>query len=462
MNFIKYVYSNVLIRVFTFSSKNHLPWLAAMFFPLYTRRVKRAVQREKTYKLLVIPKEGLDEDVLASFGRDQRFAVFAVYRKVMKALASGLLHPSLEDNNYISDQPEVEASKKGYRSFMKDLWRKLQAIYGFDAVLSGNFSYYADREFGAALEDLGVPFIVLHKENLKSPGRVEFYMKLYRERRGQFLGSKIFVYNEIEKSLQIEAGIAAPMHVIVTGMPRLDRIHKWRESRGGRSESARGNHVLFFAFGPKTGLPSIPRKPRAGILGGYERIGDGLDELEWTELFRECHYALLRLAYENPDIKVVVKGKGNLTKSSRLYQIFNEKKMPPNFEIAVGGDPFEMIIDSNVVCGINTTGLFEALAAGKPVVVPRFAEALGSGMQAYIVDMEDSVEYASSPDDLVAKLKKHAKGRLVPSARLSEETMRMLEKWTGNSDGLSGTRVRNALLKEIEARSLPFRGGQSG
>ncbi|PKN23725.1 MAG: hypothetical protein CVU64_23825, partial [Deltaproteobacteria bacterium HGW-Deltaproteobacteria-21] len=237
---------------------------------------------------------------------------------------------------------------------------------------------------------------------------------------------------------------------------------EWRKTKGAGPEGTRQSQVLFFAFEPGTGLPSIPRKPRSGVPGGYERIGDGLDELEWTDLFRECHHAARRLASENPDIKVVIKAKGNLSKGSRLYEILGMgKKLPPNLKIAVGGDPFEMIVHSNVVCGMNTTGLFEALAAGKPVVVPKFSEALDSRMQAYLVDMEDSVLYASSPDDLVAKLKAYAKERCSRSTELSEGTKKILQKWTGNADGLSGLRVREALLKEIETPHRSFLGREN-
>lgn len=447
MFLFKYIYSKLLIRVFTFSSKNRLPWLAAVFFPLYTRRIKRAQKRGKTFRLLVIPKEGLDEDVLASFSRDRRFVVFEVYRKVMKALAAGLLHFSLEDNNYISDQPEVEASKEAYRSFMRDLWQRLQPFYRFDAVLSGNFAYYADHEFAAALEDLGVPFIVLQKENLKTPGFMGFFSFLYRERRGPFLGREILVYNDIERRLEIDSGVVPEERVSIVGMPRLDRLHRMR--RNGRREMGRPV-VLFFSFAPKTGLPLLVRKSGSGISGNYERLSGDVEMLNWERLCRGCHRAIIRLARENPGIDVLIKSKiRDREKSAMREMLGSDEELPPNVKIVVGGDPFRLIESSQVVCGFNTTALFEALAAGRPVVVPLFEEALERTLVPYIVDMGAAVDYARSPDELVEILARHAQNPRETAISLSDEKKKVLDKWVGNVDGQSGERVRDTVIRII-------------
>jgi hypothetical protein len=450
MNLIKYIYSELLVRVFTFSSKRRLPWIAAILFPVYTRKIKRAGKAGKRIKLLIIPKEGLDEDVLASFSKDRRFVIFAMYRKVMKALASGILHPSLEDNNYISDQPDVEASKKAYRSFMKDLWLKLRVIYGFDAVLSGNFAYYADHEFAAALEELGVPFIVLQKENLKTPGFMGFFSYLYRERRGPFLGREILVYNDIERRLEIDCGVVSEERVSIVGMPRLDRLHRMR---GNSVQGGTRPVVLFFSFGPKTGLPLLVRKTGSEILGNHERLSGDMESLSWERLCRECHMAMVRLARETPGIDVLVKSKIRDRERTAMYEMLGgEERLPPNMKIVVGGDPLKLIESSHVVCAFNTTALFEALAAGRTVVVPRFEEALDSAMIPYVVDTGEAVDYANSPDELVRLLAQHARSQGKAETELSDRKKKVLEKWVGNTDGRSGERVRDAVVRIIGER----------
>jgi len=457
---LKYFYSSILTCLFTISARYRLPRLAALLFPLYTKKLKSADKSEKPINVLIIPKESFDEDVLTSLGQDGRFSIFSVYRMVFKTLAEGILHPSLDDNNYCSDDPEVQATKLAYRAFLDELWSKLGSLYNFQAVLSGNFGYFADHELAAALEARGVPFIVLQKENLKAPGFRDFFYNVYKTRRGPFLGRKILVYNNFERQLEIKAGVITPERIAITGMPRLDRLHQWRKNplpeEGGR------HRVLFFSFGPKTGLPIMTRKVRSGIKDGYERLPDDMDTLTWFQLSKDCHQALLRLARECPQLEVIIKSKVRERDSSAMKEMLGESNnMPSNVKIAVGGDPFQLITGSRVVCGFNTTGLFEALAAGKPVVMPRFGEMLNENMQPYIVDMEDAVEYARSPDELIDRLRHHAFDSRPHEPALGPDKIRILEKWMGNADGKSRMRVCESIVSSVNKETLPEEKGNS-
>ena len=80
------------------------------------------------------------------------------------------LVPRLGDNHYLSADPEVEASKLAYRHFLQAMWHHVQRLKPIDVVMSGNFGYYAEREFATALEAEGTPFIVLHKEKYEKSG----------------------------------------------------------------------------------------------------------------------------------------------------------------------------------------------------------------------------------------------------------------------------------------------------
>ena len=122
---------------------------------------------------------------------------------------------------------------------------------------------------------------------------------------------------------------------------------------------------------------------------------------------------------------------------------------PENLKLVSKGDPFKLMVRAHTVSGFNTTGLFEAIAAGKPTVVPNFAEALDPACGPFIVDYEDAAHYATSGEDLVAKLCDSLE-QPVQVAELSPSTLALLEKWTGNSDGRAALRVSEAVLAEIE------------
>jgi hypothetical protein len=399
-------------------------------------------------RLLALRKAGFTEDVLAAFGCGEDFRLLGFGREYLKAVYPAHLPLWVDDNSYKSAPPEMDAHKAALRGFWTKAWPRVQAQVQASAVLTGNFGYAAEQEFGAVVEASGVPFIAMHKEALKTPGLVQFYTTLYRDRRQAFAGRKILVYNTIERGIQIDAGIVPPQRVAVCGMPRLDHIHQWR-ARAARSSAPSGRPmVLFFSFHPKTGMPVIPRKPGA-VEGRLEELADGLGEVSWADLSAQCHRAVLRLARENPGIDVIVKGKGDLAKWLSLTGVAIDRDLPENLNLIVGGDPQEMIARASIVCGFTTTALLEAIASGKPVVVPRFAEALDDATKPFFLDLGDAVDHAASAEDLYDRLLAGAVSPAPPSADLSNHASEMLDHWAGNADGKAGDRVRAAVMAEI-------------
>lgn len=453
------------------AAKRRWPKLAALLLLLSIKELKetefklsrppadRSAGPAKPRPILVLSRSIFNEDVLVSLQdpshqpekhSGQQVELFHLYtlpRKVVKALASGFLPPYINDGNYVSSDPTVERGKADYRRFLISLWEAVQEKIAFQAILTGNFGYHAEKELAAAAESLGIPFIALHKENLKSPGLIRHWEKIYRERRGPFLGRKIFVYNQVEKEIQVASGMFPAEKIIITGMPRLDRVHSWRiKSAAGPAAPKNEPQILFFSFSPEIGLPAAIK------IAGYQN-----DEAskQWLNLSRQTFTTLVEVAKENPGIRVVIKMKKKAStglEEKLLKELLGSRKLP-NLELAYGGDPFSLITRSNVICGFNSTALLEAIAADKRVVVPHFEEALNEDMVPYIVDLEDAVDYSSSPKDLKESLIRYADETRPPRADLSPSRKRVLEQWMGNSDGQSAKRVREALVAELARNS---------
>jgi hypothetical protein len=125
------------------------------------------------------------------------------------------------------------------------------------------------------------------------------------------------------------------------------------------------------------------------------------------------------------------------------------QELPPNLTVVSGGDPFPLITSSDVVIGFNTTALLEALAAGKPVIVPQFAEANDARMRPLVIDVGQAVERATSPDELVRMASAHLDSSSETSAELPGAALQALVYWVGNEDGQAGLRVREAVRAEI-------------
>ena len=433
-------------HVFRIVSKFGFAGLAAMLLRSFLKKEKIVPGSSETVRLLLLSKPFFSDDVHTCFDdapHVELYSLDVVRIKALKAISSVFLPPSLHDYNYLSDDPKVESAKVRYRNFLGRVWDKMDRKMHFDAVLTGNFAYYSERELAVALEERGLPFIVLQKENMKTTGLVDFYRDIYRSRRGPFGGRKIFVYNEIEMQIEIEAGIVPPEKVAILGMPRLDRAHHYRERCRENDGEKIIWDILFLFFGPKVGLPQMPTK--FGIT-----VQDRWQDLGWWNLSINTLHAVLDLAKKRPDIRILIKTKGDISKEKNLP---NTSEFPANVEIVSGGDGFQYIRKSRVICGFTTTGLLEAIAAGKSVVVPSFDEASEELMKPYLFDFGGTVEYADSKDDLIETLQQclDDKGKSASCSDLNSEQKRVLWHWTGNADGLSGRRVREALLREISA-----------
>jgi hypothetical protein len=378
-------------------------------------------------------KDGIAADAEESLG--SHFAIIRWPAYLVKLCSRSFLLEALDDPNlYLRNDPNTETSKRELRDFLKVTWSHFRKHLPVDAVITANFGFRWEQEFAAALEASGTPFIVIQKENLNgiTPARWAYWETVYK-RRGRFAGRKILTYNDLERRLEIASGVVAPERVSVTGMPRLDRMHAWRKEHAG-GQAGSDNSVLFFSF-----------DRRDKIAPGPE-----FAHLSWGNFCEDTHRAIFSLARARPDLHVVMKTKSQTQQYLDIMQMIDVLgPVPPNLRILSGGDPVELIKEARIVVGFNTTANLESLAAGKPVIVPRFGEALADELQPFILNLGNAVEYADSPEDLKARLEDHLSRSAVIPSELNPAVSEILREWVGNDDGVAGPRVLAAVCDEI-------------
>lgn len=430
-----------------FFAKHRLALMAALLIRLHIKCIQRAVIKDGPVPInaLILPKAGFTEDAWAIMGGNPSFRINVLDRQMVKAVFLAYLPPKIDDNHYLTDDPEIEGKKMELRLLWSSILEHLKKICKLDVILTGNYSYAAEQELTAACSELGIPFIAIHKECLKTPALENFYQKKYETRKAPFRGSVICVYNDIEKTIQERAKVTRADKIIVTGMPRLDRIHRLRGQSGGNETGIQNTrpNVLFFSFNEKTGLPSIGVKTESQL----ERLGGEYDRLSWERLTSDVHLAMVKLAQQEPDIDVVVKTKGDRNAMRVMEKYYGKPvRLPKNMKIVSGDDPLKLIEGSDVVCGFNSTALLEALAMGKPIIVPRFAETQSEDLAPYVVDIGDNIANAGSQNELIEMLIESSmnpdKGR---PTEIDNKTAQILERWTGNTDGRAGQRVREVI-----------------
>ena len=132
-----------------------------------------------------------------------------------------------------------------------------------------------------------------------------------------------------------------------------------------------------------------------------------------------------------------------------LLGVPDEGHLPPNLHVHHGGWPLPLIAEASVVCGLHSTLLLEALAAGRPVIVPCYAEVLDPDIRHYLFNLGDAVTTASSPDEIVKLLLAAAMERKPVPTALPLQTVTFLTEWLGNADGKAGERAAAAILRSM-------------
>ena len=186
----------LLYRFITFLARCNLPFATALLAKLLMKQIaveptgdiSKPDASFPPRRILVLPRRGFTDDVLLALREIPAVEVLSLKRRVFKSIANAFLPSEVDDNNYLTASPSARAAMLDYRKFLVQFWRALDPRRRIDAVISGNFGYYAERELAAALEELGVAFIALHKENSWSAGSQSFWERVYRERRGPFMG----------------------------------------------------------------------------------------------------------------------------------------------------------------------------------------------------------------------------------------------------------------------------------
>ena len=196
-------FSRLSEPVLTLLSRMRKYNFAARLIGLHLHTIQRS-STSNSHTLLLLPKFGFTEDALASFAGRENLTLLTLDRRLVKSVYKGFLPEYIDDNNYCGHDADIQKEKKALRLFWERVLAALRRRHPIDAVLSGNFSYAAEQELAGACKATGIGFIALHKECLKTPGLEPFYKEIYKNRKNNFQGSKICVYNDIERRIEIE------------------------------------------------------------------------------------------------------------------------------------------------------------------------------------------------------------------------------------------------------------------
>ena len=277
------------------------------------------------------------------------------------------------------DDESVNSIHRELRSFLKKFLTELYKRLKVDCVLGAAIWYEQEYDWGLVSDEIGVPYIVLHLENLvTAPGHVE-RLSCYARRLGEFKGSYIIVHNEIAKAALVRSGYVGLDKISSLGCLRMDGFVKRVKRATKINRHPSKNHrkkVVLFSFHRGAGLWGTTDKwPQDRGVG-------------MSRLFENVHVAFAQLAMDNSTVDFVIKPKWGGRWLEEIDYVLRKNNIPVrklgNLSIVVDVNVHDLILKSDVVCGFGSTTQLEAAITGKPVITPYFDEVLRPEYAAFI------------------------------------------------------------------------------
>lgn len=336
----------------------------------------------------------------------------------------------------IADGEERAGLVRYLEHFLPPLLRSLK----IDALMSCSFFYMADIDWQRACVKSDIPFFALHKENMQDNVVREQMISRYSSMKLKYYGHRLFLYNHLVKKVIVGADVCDPDVITVTGAARMDSLFK--KIKDGNIAKP-GRQVTLFSSHHCIGLLSVP--------SAINYFSQNPDE-GFVEYFDLVHGHIIKFASENPDVKVFIKPKWG--DSWIDYILLAGKKMGyeaseiSNLHIDWQIPAQELIENSGVIIGINSTTLLEALIVGRPVVVPLFAEAAGEyyDKHIYFKEYEEAAfNIVKNPSDLGSVILDELNGKV----KKREIPDQMIKDYLGYCDDRSTQRIADQIKRDI-------------
>ena len=345
---------------------------------------------------------------------------------------------------------EVQVQLRTFlRKFLVSLYSRLKV----DCVIGSAVHNRQDFDWGLVSDEIGVPYIVLHKENIYMPGGYELLYEKYKK-QGKFRGSQIVVHNDMMKDFFIKSGFCNSDNISALGCLRMDEfVKKVRLPDRNISRKKTDYHrkrVTLFSF-----------------TYGYKQLGlSGFEEMVhfpkhrdkgFVKLFENVHTSIAKLAIKNKDVDFVIKPKWGGSWIDEIKYVFSknniESKRIDNLFIDSDVNVHDLILESDVICAFTSTTALESAIAAKPVIIPYFDEALKVEYNKLIEFKDDFhlMDIANSPDEFERLIIERINSPEV-TQKCIKERYELFEKYVSSMNGGTLDKYVNVINQVIKER----------
>jgi hypothetical protein len=404
------------------------------------------IENKNSIKIIVLNEERYRADLLELSNRDDVILYYlpsniqnlinSIWLSDIRNISNSETETYLKSNNI-----KVLQSREKLKNLLKNIIRILNTKYKIDCIITCTFYYKQDREWESASVEAAVPFIVLHKENMKDPSTHNANIERYKKHGYRFNGTKLLLANRLEKYVLLKAGCVSEDKLEVVGSLRMDSLYR----RVNSKKCVNRNKVVLFSTHHRSGLLQIEN-----VKGWFN---EGSIEEGFIHHFDKLHSNFAKLALEFPHLEFVIKTKWlgvwekkiqNAVKSHINVNVSDIKNLLITDKILA----HDLIDSAMVVVGLNSTTLIEAKLAGVPVILPIFEEAATKYFDSniYFKKYMDIFSVANSPDEMNNLLVDAILGVLEKQKQVPNE---MIQDYLGYFDGRVAERTMAVFKREV-------------
>ena len=387
------------------------------------KNIKVNYKSKNLKRVLVFPKSGGNEDLFEAFKNQKNNDVifFRVPRRFLKGIHSYCFKDSLIKDYFTNIKGyEKVYKKKIYVKTLIKIFNSLNKFLKFDAFISFNIFYYAEKYLDEVCINLNIKFIILHKESTFTPIEEKGATKIYERYNDKSFANKISVYSKCQKNILVKSKIANKKQIIVNGCPRSDYSFDLRKIK------PQSNFIVFYLIEKKRGQNLLLKKT----------------QFNWDNLYNKTLKFLLEFARNNPDVKLILKGKTGVHNN-----LLNAKFLTKNCVFINGGTGEKLLKDAKVVIAFNTTIVFEAIASNRNLIIPNFNNEIIKKKE-LIYRIKNKNYFVNSKSQFIKKINFYLNSKYQNRNLLNKEK-NILDYYLGNIDGKSGKRLANFLRKSI-------------
>tara|TARA_B100000965_G_scaffold332564_1_gene297153 strand:+ start:784 stop:2070 length:1287 start_codon:yes stop_codon:yes gene_type:complete len=425
-NIVFKIQQTLSIYLLIFALKIQAYDLCALVMWLNIKKIKNINVNYKNTnlkKVLVFPKSGGNEDLFQAFKnkKNNNIIFFCIPRRFLKGIHLHYFKDTLINDYFtkIKGREKIYKKKKYVKSLTK-IFSSLNKFINFDSLISFNIFYYAEKYLDEVCKNLDKKFIILHKESTFTPLEEKGASKIYGENNDKSFATKISVYSKSQKEILIKSKIADKKQIVVNGCPRSDYSFKLRRVK------PQNDLIVYYLIDKRRSQNLLSKKNR----------------FNWDELYLQTLKYLLEYTKNNPNIKLILKGKTGVHNNLKNSKFLNE-----NCIFIDGGTGEKLLKKARVVIAFNTTILFEAIAGNRNLIIPNFNN-VNKKKKNLVYKIENSNYFVSSKSQFFKKINLYLNSKY-KKRKLAKKEKNVLNYYLGNTDGKSGKRLANFLRKTI-------------